>query len=48
MSTGAFDPTGGVLQPAPFPIAKTVLPNPIADPGTAHRSTDALGHTPGP
>ena len=33
MSTAAFDPTGGVPQPAPFPIAKSVLSNPIADPG---------------
>jgi hypothetical protein len=37
MSTAAFDPTGEVPQPAPFPIAKTVLPNPIADPGTGRR-----------
>ena len=47
MSTAAFDPTGGVPRPAPFPIAKTVLPNPIADPGTGHRNTDVLGNAPG-
>ena len=33
-------------QPAPFPIAKSVLPNPIADPGTGHRSPDASGQCP--
>ena len=48
MSTPAFDPTGGVPQPAPFPIAKSVLPNPIADPGTGHRSPDASGQCPPP
>ena len=42
----AFDPTGGVPQPAPFPIAKSVLPNPIADPGPGHRSPDAPGQCP--
>ena len=36
--TAAFDPTGGVPQPAPFPIAKTVLPNPTADPGPGQSS----------
>jgi hypothetical protein len=46
MSTAAFDPTGGVPQPAPFPIAKSVLSNPIADPGTGHRSPDAFGQCP--
>ena len=46
MSTAAFDPTGGVTQPAPFPIAKSVLPNPIADPGADHRSLEAFGQCP--
>ena len=27
MCTAAFDPTGGVPQPAPFPIAKSGLPS---------------------
>jgi len=46
MSTTAFDATGGVAQPAPFPIAKAVLPNPRADPRTGHRSPDASGRCP--
>jgi hypothetical protein len=34
MPVAALDPTGGVPPPAPFPIAKSGLPNPIADPST--------------
>jgi len=43
MSTAAFDPTGGVPQPALFPIAKSVLPNPTADPGTSHLQHGRVG-----
>jgi hypothetical protein len=44
MSTAAFNPTGGVAQPAPFPIAKSVVPKPIADPGPATASRTRLGN----
>ena len=37
MSTAAFAPTGGVAQPVSFPIAKSVRPNPMADPATRRR-----------
>ena len=46
MPTAALDPTGGVPQPAPFPIAKTAPPNPIAYPGPGRRSSGASGQCP--
>jgi hypothetical protein len=46
MSTEAFDPTGGVPQPVPFPIAKSVLPNPTAAPCTGHLQHGRAGQSP--